>query len=91
MKFLQDHAFKREESALRLRWNCEDCVHFDPSNTRCVHGFPVERHLRAQNLQAQNLQAQNLQRQNLEAQDKSTATEPDKPRDLFYCKDFELI
>lgn len=43
----QDALFRDEAERFRLRWNCEDCAHFAPASQSCVHGFPVERHLRA--------------------------------------------
>jgi hypothetical protein len=42
-----DEAFRRDAARVRLRFNCEDCTHFD-GTSRCVHGFPLEKHRRAQ-------------------------------------------
>ena len=43
MKIPQDETFRAEAARFRLRWNCEDCVLFDPA-AGCAHGFPTHRH-----------------------------------------------
>ena len=31
----------REIEAFRLRYACDDCVHFDADGVRCSHGYPL--------------------------------------------------
>jgi len=46
----QDERFRDERNRFRLRFTCEECVHFvEPDSElptgRCNHGFPCHRHL----------------------------------------------
>jgi hypothetical protein len=43
MKVEQDARFREQREQFRLKWNCEDCVLFDPEEG-CAHGFPTHRH-----------------------------------------------
>ena len=43
MKVEQDARFRKQREQLKLKWNCEDCVLFDPQ-AGCAHGFPTHRH-----------------------------------------------
>ena len=43
MKVEQDERFREQRERFRLKWNCEDCVLFDP-DAGCAHGFPTHRH-----------------------------------------------
>jgi hypothetical protein len=40
----RDARFEQERVALNLRFECEDCVYFDPPNKACVHGYPTLEH-----------------------------------------------
>jgi hypothetical protein len=44
MKVEQDERFREQRERFGLKWNCEDCVLFDP-DIGCAHGFPTHRHL----------------------------------------------
>lgn len=39
----QDDIFRREAREKRLRFTCEDCVHWDP-DLDCAHGYPSRFH-----------------------------------------------
>ena len=34
----------QEIDRFRLRFACEDCVHFAPTREACAHGYPTEPH-----------------------------------------------
>ncbi len=46
MRTLVDHRLVVEARASALRFECDDCAHFDPDATppRCAHGYPVAPH-----------------------------------------------
>ncbi len=44
MKTPVDAKLKAEAEQFRLRFRCDDCVHFD--GARCAHGYPTEEHRR---------------------------------------------
>lgn len=46
MKIYVDERLQNEAREYRLRFNCEDCVHFDAAEARCSEGFPCEPHRR---------------------------------------------
>ncbi len=39
-----DERLRRETKEFRLRFRCEDCVHFDPPGRACGNGYPTEPH-----------------------------------------------
>lgn len=40
-----DLRLRREALQFQLRFTCESCANFDPSERRCGNGFPVAPHL----------------------------------------------
>lgn len=42
MKLPQDEVFRHQWRALRLRFTCEHCAHFD--GDACIYGFPTDEH-----------------------------------------------
>ncbi len=47
MKLPCDERFASESARYRLRFVCEDCVHFVPWLAQCEHEYPTSAHLRA--------------------------------------------
>ena len=45
MRFRLSPAFFEERERFSLVHNCEQCVHFDPTTTSCVHGYPIDDHI----------------------------------------------
>jgi hypothetical protein len=39
-----DALFIEEAAACRLRFECDDCAHFDDARAACAHGYPVAPH-----------------------------------------------
>jgi len=39
----QDARFREQRERFQLRFNCEDCVLFDPARG-CAHGYPTVKH-----------------------------------------------
>jgi hypothetical protein len=44
MKITQDATFRAERKRYRLRFTCEDCVHFDPEQPGCAQAYPTDPH-----------------------------------------------
>jgi hypothetical protein len=44
MKTVVDPCLIEEARRARLRFRCDDCIHFDDGAERCVHGYPVTPH-----------------------------------------------
>ena len=42
MKVEQDERFRQQRERFRLKWNCEDCLLFDPELERDVRGAELE-------------------------------------------------
>ena len=40
MKTRLDMVLLEEAARFSLRFACEDCVHFDATGDRCLHGYP---------------------------------------------------
>lgn len=40
MKTIVDAALRAEAVSCRLRYRCQDCVHFDEPTKLCAEGFP---------------------------------------------------
>ena len=41
MKTRVDARLRREADLFRLRFACDDCVHFDPDRSRCSLAYPA--------------------------------------------------
>ncbi len=39
-----DERLRSEAARFRLRFRCEECVHFCPERAACANGYPVEPH-----------------------------------------------
>lgn len=44
MKLPRDAQFEADRKRFDLRFECEDCVCFDPRDKACVHGYPTLEH-----------------------------------------------
>jgi hypothetical protein len=44
VKTTVDERLTREVSRYRLRFQCEDCAHFEPERGRCANGYPADPH-----------------------------------------------
>jgi hypothetical protein len=44
MRTAVDARLVEEASRAALRFECDDCAHFDDARTRCAHGYPVAPH-----------------------------------------------
>lgn len=44
MKLRRDAQFETERQRYGLRFECEDCVYFNPTEQVCVHEYPTLEH-----------------------------------------------
>lgn len=44
MKTVVDERLKRQVRVFRLKFTCDDCVHFDERSRTCAEGYPNEEH-----------------------------------------------
>ena len=44
MKTRVDATFREQANSFALRFGCEDCAHYEPSDESCSNGFPSDAH-----------------------------------------------